>query len=248
MLYEITDPAAVTPLFAGWENTILRACLEQVMGRLYAPEPVRPKSAMAAVGDFAFYVGIPCRELVMAKPAASCIMIPQDVHWALLIERCFPGRFCEFARYATKMDTVFSIPHLQKLKNGLPAGYTLHPLDAALYDRRLENRWSADFVSAFASREAYLRDGLGFLALKDGEPVSGASSYTRYRGGIDIQVETRQDERRKSLATACCAALILECLNRGLYPSWDAHNLPSLRLSEKLGYAFSHSYAAYEVE
>ncbi len=248
MLYEITDPAAVRQLFAGWEDTLLRACLQRVMGKLYAPDPVHPKSAMAAVGDFAFYAGQPCRELVMAKPAAYCIMIPQDARWAALIERCFPGRFHKITRYATKKDTVFSVPHLQKLKSGLPAGYTLHPLDGALYDRCLECQWSADFVSVFASREAYLRDGLGVLALKDGEPVSGASSYTRYRDGIDIQVETRQDERRKSLATACCAALILECLKRGLYPSWDAHNLPSLRLSEKLGYEFSHAYTAYEVE
>ena len=29
--------------------------------------------------------------------------------------------------------------------------------------------------------------------------------------------------RNRGLASACGAALILECLERGLYPSWDAH-------------------------
>lgn len=46
---------------------------------------------------------------------------------------------------------------------------------------------------------------------------------------------------------AASAALLLRCLDRGLYPSWDAHTSISLALAEKLGYAFSHRYVAYEV-
>ena len=37
-------------------------------------------------------------------------------------------------------------------------------------------------------------------------------------------------------------------LEEGLYPSWDAHNMDSVRLAEKLGYKFSHAYTAYEVD
>ena len=44
------------------------------------------------------------------------------------------------------------------------------------------------------------------------------------------------------------AALILECLERGLYPSWDAHTEISAALAEKLGYHVSHPYVVYEVE
>lgn len=66
--------------------------------------------------------------------------------------------------------------------------------------------------------------------------VSGASSYTVYRDGIEIEIDTREDERRKGLALACGARLILECLACGRYPSWDAHNKGSLALAEKLGY------------
>ena len=55
------------------------------------------------------------------------------------------------------------------------------------------------------------------------------------------------EERRKGLATICCSALILDCLEEGLYPSWDAQNMNSVRMAEKLGYEFSHEYAAYEV-
>ena len=85
------------------------------------------------------------------------------------------------------------------------------------------------------------------VILKDGRIVSGASSYTRYREGIEIEVDTVEEERRKHLATAVCAALILRCLREGLYASWDAQNLNSVRLSEKFGYVFDHEYTAYEV-
>ncbi|HEM3612235.1 TPA: GNAT family N-acetyltransferase [Streptococcus suis] len=48
------------------------------------------------------------------------------------------------------------------------------------------------------------------------------------------------------LAKACAAQLVLACLDRGLYPSWDAHTLTSLKLAEKLGYQLDRPYQAYE--
>ena len=47
------------------------------------------------------------------------------------------------------------------------------------------------------------------------------------------------------LATACGAALVLSCLERGLYPSWDAHTSISLHLAEKLGYVSAGPYLVY---
>ena len=82
---------------------------------------------------------------------------------------------------------------------------------------------------------------------KEGVPVAGASSYYVYPGGIEIQIDTHQDYRRRGLATTAAAGLILACLDRGLYPSWDAANLSSVALAEKLGYQFDHEYTAYEV-
>lgn len=77
--------------------------------------------------------------------------------------------------------------------------------------------------------------------------MSGASSYTRYKEGIEIEVDTVVAERRKNLATIACSALILNCLEEGLYPSWDAQNMNSVRLAKKLGYEFDYEYTAYEV-
>ena len=50
-----------------------------------------------------------------------------------------------------------------------------------------------------------------------------------------------------SIAIAACSALILRCLGEGLYPSWDAANMASVCLAEKLGYELDHPYTAYAV-
>ena len=77
--------------------------------------------------------------------------------------------------------------------------------------------------------------------------MAGASSYTVYQGGIEVEIGTEQSHRRKGLASVCGARLILECLDRGWYPSWDAQNLWSVGLAEKLGYHFDRPYPAWEI-
>jgi len=112
----------------------------------------------------------------------------------------------------------------------------------------MEDPVTRDFVSSFANKKQYLDLGRGIVILKDDKNVSGASSYTRYKEGIEIEVDTVESERRNHLATIACSALILRCLKENLYPSWDAQNINSVRLAEKLGYEFDYEYIAYEVD
>ena len=112
----------------------------------------------------------------------------------------------------------------------------------------LHGRWRHLCIPAGRFDESLMKNGIGFVVMKDGEIVSGASSYSAYVGGIEIEVDTAVSERRKNLASAVCARLICECLDLGLYPSWDAQNKVSLRLAEKLGYEFSHEYTSYEIK
>ena len=93
--------------------------------------------------------------------------------------------------------------------------------------------------------EEFAEKSLGIAVIKDGTPVSGAAAYCASRKEIEIQIDTLPEFQRKGLALACGAKLILECEKRGLYPSWDAHNLPSVSLAEKLGYRLRTPYQAY---
>lgn len=246
MISELKDTSKAEALFDGWKETLIYSCLQNVMGKVYVTDQGSPASAMAFVGCFAFLAGEPDRELVAGKPDGFVIMVPQDERWSELIEDCYPDAR-KVTRYAIRKDTVFDRERLEEMAGGLPEGYELKKIDSDIYDLCLQDSVTADFVSAFGSKERYLELGRGMVILKDGKFVSGASSYTRYKEGIEIEVDTIPAERRKGLASVVCSALILASLDEGLYPSWDAHDMNSVQLARRFGYEFDHEYTAYEV-
>jgi len=101
--------------------------------------------------------------------------------------------------------------------------------------------------SQFPTYQDYKNRGLGFVILHGDAIVSGATSYTVYDQGIEIEIDTKEEYQRRGLALICASRLILECLDKGLYPSWDAANLKSLALAEKLGYHFDKAYVTYRI-
>lgn len=252
MIHKLNQPQAAATLFENWQETLIWSCLQGVMGNIYADNEDAPISAMAMLGDFAFLAGEANGELALYKPETCkqdfMIMVPRSEAWAQMLEACYGEQAKKVTRYAIKKEgDVFDKEALKKAVAMLSDGYKLQMINKEIFLKCRELPWSRDLVSQYADYETYHRLGLGVVALKDGEPVAGASSYASYNGGIEIEIDTREDERRKGLAYACGAKLILECLERGLYPSWDAQNKGSVALAEKLGYHFDHEYTAYEI-
>ncbi|MGI6095340.1 MAG: GNAT family N-acetyltransferase [Lachnospiraceae bacterium] len=238
-------------LFKDWEETLIWSCLQGVMGKVYT-DTSNTDAAMAMLGDFAFFAGKPSEKLLRYKPE-SCkqdfiIMVPQNEEWSALIEQVYKEKAKKVIRYAFKKEPdIFDKDKLEKIVDQLHDDFEIKLIEESEFSLCRENDWSKDLVSQFADYEIYSKLGLGVVILHNGELVAGASSYGRYQEGIEIEIDTREDYRRKGLAYISGAKLILECLNRNLYPSWDAQNLWSAALAEKLGYHFSHEYTAYEI-
>lgn len=252
MTVPLAEPARASALFGDWQETLIWSCTQGVMGAVYADSPDAPRSARAVLGDFSFFAGRPEEELVRywpeRHPPSFHILVPQNEAWASLIERCYAGRARRTLRYAIRKEPDrFDRRRLEEAVQALPPGYTLREMDGPCYHLCLSQDWSRDLVSNYRDYEHYRSLGLGVVALRDGQVAAGASAYSRYREGIEIEIDTAQAHRRKGLAWACAAQLILNCLERGLYPSWDAQNLPSVALAEKLGYRFDHAYPVYEL-
>lgn len=241
---------SVAEIFDNWNETLIWSCLQGVMGDIYTN--VSGDAAVAMLGDFAFFAGKPSEELIRFKPEGCeqdfIIMVPQSDEWAEIIEKCYGDKAKKVSRYAIKKEKdIFDEGKLKQASSELPKGYELKLLEEQEYALCQKNRWANDLVVQFKDYETYQKLGLGVVAFNAGELVAGASSYSRYKDGIEIEIDTREDHRRKGLAYACGAKLILECLEKGLYPSWDAQNMWSVALAEKLGYHFSHEYTAYEI-
>lgn len=252
MIYEITDTRHVSSLFDNWEETLIWSCLQGVMGKIYADDLNNPTAAMAMIGDFTFFAGKPNIELVSYKPdwciQNYMIMIPQNDSWKNTIIDFYGKKATVISRYAIKKEPdIFDKKKLEKAVASLPEPYTLSMIDEHLYQMCKAESWSADLVSQFPSYENYCKFGIGAVICKENIIISGASSYSRYKEGIEIEIDTREEYRRKGFAYVCGAKLILECLKRNLYPSWDAHNKGSVALAEKLGYHYSHTYTAIEI-
>ncbi|MDE6909092.1 MAG: GNAT family N-acetyltransferase [Lachnospiraceae bacterium] len=252
MVYEITDMDNVSSLFDKWEETLIWSCLQGIMGKIYADNLSTPTAAMAIIGDFTFFAGKPNIELVSYKPdrctQSFMIMVPQNEFWKNAILNFYGKRATVISRYAIKKEPhIFDKEMLEKAVASLPEQYTLSMIDERLYQMCKAEAWSADLVSQFPNYENYSKLGIGAVICKENIILSGASSYSRYKEGIEIEIDTRQEYRRKGFAYVCGAKLILECLKRNLYPSWDAHNKGSVALAEKLGYHYSHPYTAIEI-
>lgn len=234
----------IAPLFEGWQEALIWSCLQGCMGYAVTDSEENPSSAEIVVGDFCFFAGAPNREL--ATKAAAPIMVPRTEAWGKTLEDVWGDGAEKAMRYAIKKEPdVFSSEALRKYTSALPEGFTLKLFDEQIYKAALCEGWSSDFCSLFADYEDYKQRGLGVAVLYEGKLVAGASSYAVYLGGIEIEIDTKPQFRQRGLATACGARLILECLARGLYPSWDAHDLRSVSLAEKLGYHMDCPYPVY---
>lgn len=238
---------SIAALFDGWDETMIWSCLQGHMGSLTVAGQEPELAARITVGDFSFFAGTTNEFLI--KTAISPILVPRTPDWSRMIENVWGDCMSRAFRYTTLKETDgFDKNHLEALVRAVPETYELKEIDASLYDEILRHDWSKDLCSQFLSAEDYLSRGVGFAALNHGSVVAGASSYTVYTGGIEIEIDTDPAYRRRGLAAGCGARLILECLDRGLYPSWDAHDPRSLALAEKLGYHRGSPYPVYIVK
>lgn len=268
MMRRLSDPSLAAGLFEGCTETMVWSCLQGVMGEILVKDGpdsaaacggmpagktgAAPRSACAHLGAFYFFGGQPDGELLSGwledyhakREGAYVIAVPIGPAWEKLMERELPGAE-KSVRYAIRKDPVFNREHLKELMALRPDGVELKSMDRTLYEQCRKEEWSEDLTGCFDSAEEFLKRAAGVLAVKDGEILAGCCAYSAYNGGIEVEVDTRKDQRRKHLALSCSAALILECLDRGLYPSWDAMNPESVGLSEKLGYRFDHEYPVF---
>ncbi|HIW73761.1 MAG TPA: GNAT family N-acetyltransferase [Firmicutes bacterium] len=252
IILQAGEQGRLAPLFKGAQATPVWSCLQGYMGEAAADDAVSPRCARILLGDFCYPAGdsgtAEAAELIGSLPPRPLLAIPPDGEWARLIERVWTGRCRRIERYAIKKEPdVFRHSRLERLVEALPGEYRLRPIDETVYPVVLQERWSRDFCSNFDSCEDFCRRGLGVAAFCGSELVGGASSYSVYRGGLEVEVDTKETHRRRGIAAACAAKLLLECRKRGWYASWDAANWASVRLAEKLGYHFDAPYPAYEI-
>ena len=254
-MFRVTDTKSAEPLLSDWSDTFVKTCLDGRIGAIYSTKKTKHETLLLTVGEFILFAGLPDPAAVRFIPDGYCsdfaIMIAKgdDDRWHRLIEEYYGDRAKKETRYAIKKEGVSSFVRakLEAIAADVADGYRIVPIDRALYGACRTSDQFYDLVSQYPTYEDYETHGLGFMALCGDETAAGCSSFSDYPGGVEIEISTRPEHRRRHLASAVAARFILECIDRGLYPSWDAANLSSLALAEKLGYRLDHTYTAYEI-
>lgn len=237
-------------LFAPFPQIMVQACLDGSMGEVLIDKPNQPQSALARVGKqawFGFLAGQPNLDLIKACRGLDIILVPEHEAWYQLIETTYGSAVQAFDRYAMELVKPLDASHLTDLIQNLPHGFTIKPIDEPLYQLCLSEAWSQDLVANDDDFAHYQESGLGFAILVGEKLVAGASSFANSSTAIEIEIDTHPAYRRRGLARVASAQLLLTCLELGIKPSWDAHNLASSHLAQQLGYQLAKTYKAYEI-
>jgi len=149
-------------------------------------------------------------------------------------------------RYAFSSESL-NLSLLNELKSQLAERFQIERIDL-LHIQHITNEkkgLAGDHLLGFASVEDYIERGIGYCIFKNGKMVCLASTGAVCSKGVEVQVNTHKKYRGLGLASATCAALIIECLEKGIDPNWDAASENSAGLAKKLGYIPCGEYEYY---
>lgn len=247
---EIENRKQYKKWFEACEDACIISALSGKNGDLYVDDFENPTILFAVVSDYVFLAGAKETKSLNSTIAFIDSLYDRDYN-IRCVEKSYEPRVMEilgnrhfvYSRFAT--EHTFKYMDFDALKENVKEvekTFSLALINEELFEYCKKNDWAEDFVISYENYEKWEKGGLGIMILKEGDPVAGASSYSSYPGGIEIEIITRPDYRKQGLALAAGSKLILECKERDLIASWDAAHEASLRLAQRLGYKLLYKY------
>lgn len=239
----------LTPLFAKHQHmrTIIGAILETDFGTAVTDDPVNPHVAKLTT-EFNFVGGDAnhpaATELV--KNLCGTTIVPNH-QWRNLLYEIHDEQIKVHHRYACD-GSKLSIDHLQPLVDKLNPDFAIKKIDRQLATQ-IRDDVTPDLIDNFGSVNDFLAQGFGYCVVQSetGRIVCGVSTFAVCGNDIEVEIDTHPDFRRKGLATAVAARMLIYCLQNNITPHWDGHNPTSSRLAQRLGYKVLASYETYSI-
>lgn len=213
----------------------------------------QPEEAIIIAADFCYLLGEIKHpdetKQILETYAHHKIINSCETQWVTYLKENLSEKLHFSKRYSIKHEPdVFDKNNLKQLIENVIPEYEIKSIDEDIYKDVLNIDWAADGCCFYRSYKDFKENGLGYVAYKEGQLICIASSYNTYKSTISVTIGTLDEYRRKGLAGACAASLILECLKRGIYPEWEAANMNSVALAEKLGYHFDKEYDIFVIK
>ncbi|MBD3406975.1 MAG: GNAT family N-acetyltransferase [Candidatus Lokiarchaeota archaeon] len=229
-------------------RAILFQGLRLEIGHLFVDSINNPTTGIFSLDPVHFVAGNPdtstAIEFLRKVQPLQFVFIPTE-KWSKQISTIWGERTIPHKR--TRLDeTSLSLDHLRKLREELPSGFNIGPIQNRHLDE-IPSGYLDSIEKLFGSRKNFLKDKFGKSITFKEELASIAYPAFPYINEFEIQVITlnKKDFRQKGLATVACAEMIIDALEHNIVPHWDAANEPSIALAKKLGYSNPVSYYAY---
>lgn len=225
--------------------------LEGQMGKAFVDDLEHPTVFEIELSHFfCYFAGNAARsagrEMIRSLPPYRLLM-PSTPGWLQVAQEIHGGRLAKLTRSSFSSEDL-SVDHLECLLVDSPFRNRVRCVDAAMA-RSLSNGFDSVFeISDFDSPEDFAQRGAGYC-LMDGDALMGvAYSSLVCSRGIEVSLFVMPEQRRQGVATALASALLKWCLENSMEPHWDAANIESRKLAEKMGYIPTGTYDVYFLE
>jgi len=219
-------------------RAVIFPALSQNRGKIWVDSIDSPTVAKLQLNILNFIVGDSdgdsAKELLQTIEPMQPLFVPDD--WIDLITEEWGDRLGTQKRTLMSPDSL-DIKYLRELRDRLPEEYKIERVDFEIA-KKLDKGVHKHIAMFFDGSADFAENGISFCVKHENKVISIASTYTPYTNKFDVQVDTIDDHhhRRKGLATAVCAALMVYALEHDVVPHWDAANDASVQLALKLGY------------
>jgi len=271
MIYELNqnDYETVRPLFRGLEyHLITSAVIERTSpGRTYVDNTANPKTAFMCTVEGYYLIGYEnnsrfnnsLNKLVIEKIFAGDTVRKNETAifigfhpdpWKSKMEIIFRGKS---PLKAVRRHYVCTELKVVDWRNQIPEGFSIQRIDQILL--RKPGLEIPDHVTDWmeinlGSISDFIQKGFGFCMLHGKQVVSWSIADCVSSNSCEIGIHTRQDYRRRGLATLTAAAAVDYCLSHGFASvGWhcDEYNLGSRGVAEKVGFELERKYVQYYV-
>jgi hypothetical protein len=207
-------------------------------------DPGNPVAAQLLHGTFTVFAGTPDDAIAMSfirHLKSPCAIQPSPGTWINLIKANYPDNIQTFTRYSFT-HTSLNKAHLQSLIDQHPLKGQVKKLDERMAIDLSADDWGQYHFMNYNSPQHFIQKGIGYGVMVANKMAAACTSALVCSTGIELNIITDPHFRKKRLATLVAARLILDCLENGLEPHWDAANTVSKELALKLGYTMTGEY------
>lgn len=214
--------------------------LDGTMGEAYADNPENPNFAILLVRRYCFISGNINNdklEKLINNSLKDRILVPDD-NIKKSLKEIYKDNIIIGQRYSIKKDPEFNVNNLKNYTINVPENYTIKIIDTSLAQRIKNEKY-------IMITDDYEKYGIGYCCLYNDKIIGVASSNIFYKNGIEVTIKVNEEHRQKGIATILASNLILKCIEKHKTVSWDAANINSLHLAEKLGFEFDSQYETF---